>query len=279
MKTTTLLAIAVCAAASAQSAPASLYEELGGVHAIAAGVDAAVELEIKDPTMLANKQFKWLVDNVGPAALKFTVTNYLCAETGGPQKTPFGDFGAIQAWLALTPEQLDRAWELRMKGMAMAKIPAEAAMKLRAWVDKAVQESEPMMPQPESFADSTSLYARLGGFRPISMVVDSFVNELASDPTVMANPHVVASLTKGPATGPGIKYLVTEQLAAAAGGPFTYSGRDMKSSHSALMISAKEWDAAAGILVRVLDQYKVPKKEQGEILAVVGSTRGDIVKK
>jgi hemoglobin len=279
MKTTTTTLLAVLFAGIAHADPASLYDELGGVHAIAAGVDAAVDLEVNDPVLLGNKRFLWLVENVGPAAQKFIVTNYLCAKTGGPQRTPFQDFPAMLAWIAFTPEETERAWELRMKGLAMAKVPKEAATRLRNWFEEHSAGAKPMEPRPEEFMDSTQLYARLGGFRPISMVVDSFVNELATDPTIMANPHVVASLTKGPATGAGIKYLVTEQLAAAAGGPFTYSGRDMKSSHSALMVSAKEWDAAAAILVRVLDKYKVPQKEQAEILAVVGSTRGDIVKK
>ncbi|MGE0002046.1 MAG: hypothetical protein AB7F50_01405 [Fimbriimonadaceae bacterium] len=280
MKQTIFIALAVFASlCNAQAAESSLYEDLGGVHSIAAAVDAAYDLEAKDPVLLGNQQFKWLVENLPPAAVKFAVTNAIAAHTGGPQKDPYGNFASLQAWLAFTPEQEARAWELRMKGMSKAGIPTSAQKRLQAWVSAEVGKATAMMPQMEKFDDSMTLYARLGGIAPIAAVVDTFVNELAADPVVMANPKVVMSLTKGPATGPGIKYLVTEQLAAAAGGPFTYSGRDMKSSHASLMITGKEWDAAAAILVRVLDQYKVPKKEQAEILAVVGSTRGDIVKK
>lgn len=280
MTTATLLAFSALAPAfGAPTAAPRLYDELGGVHKIAAAVDAAFDLEAKDETLLANDQFRWLVEKLGPAPTKFMVVNSICSATGGPQKPIAKDILGHMAWLDFTPRQLDRAWELRMKGMTTAGIPMEAQAKLRMWLDDGVKRAKPMMPEPESFADKGSLYARLGGFAPIAMVVDTFVNELASDPVVMANPNVVDSLTKGPATGPGIKYLVTEQLVAAAGGPIPYSGREMKSSHAGLGITAKEWDAAAAILVRVLDQYKVPKKEQGEILSVVGSTRGDIVKK
>jgi hypothetical protein len=41
---------------------------------------------------------------------------------------------------------------------------------------------------------------------------------------------------------PGFKYLVTEMLCWAAGGPQQYTGRDMETSHRHLAITETEWD-------------------------------------
>ena len=52
----------------------------------------------------------------------------------------------------------------------------------------------------------------------------------------------------------------------------------MKESHKDLGIGEKEWEAGANILKGVLDKFMVPAKEQGEIFAVISSTKKDIVK-
>ena len=44
-------------------------------------------------------------------------------------------------------------------------------------------------------------------------------------------------------TAAGFKYLVTEMLCWAAGGPQSYSGRAMEESHRHLLITAGEWQA------------------------------------
>ena len=72
---------------------------------------------------------------------------------------------------------------------------------------------------------------------------------------------------------------MTALVCQATGGPCTYSGRSMKDSHKHLYISEKEWDAMVVDFVATLNHFKVPKKEQDELLAIVGSTKGDIVTK
>jgi hemoglobin len=88
----------------------------------------------------------------------------------------------------------------------------------------------------------------------------------------------VKALSDGHISTDGLKFLVTEQLAAAAGGPFKYTGRTMKNSHTHLMISSKEWEAGGKILKSVLDKFMVPAQEQGEIFTVIASLEKDIVK-
>jgi hemoglobin len=80
-----------------------------------------------------------------------------------------------------------------------------------------------------------------------------------------------------PLRSAGFKYLVTEMLCWAAGGPQKYTGRSMKDSHKDLMITAAKWKAFLDDLQQTLDKFAVPQAEQAEIKAIIDSTRADIV--
>ena len=120
-----------------------------------------------------------------------------------------------------------------------------------------------------------SLYDRLGGAYAIATVVDAFIEKLLVNDTLNANPAINAARAQVPKAG--LKFHVTALVCQVTGGPQTYSGRSMKDAHRHLNITEKEWDAMARDFVEVLDQFKVPKAEQAELLTIVGSTKGDIV--
>jgi hypothetical protein len=87
-------------------------------------------------------------------------------------------------------------------------------------------------------------------------------------------PVVALKLRVPPA---GFKYLVTEMVCWASGGPEKYTGRSMADSHAHLKITAKEWDAFVDDCQKTLDKFGVPAQEQAELVAIVSSTRSDIV--
>ena len=120
-----------------------------------------------------------------------------------------------------------------------------------------------------------SLYERLGGVAPISVVVSDFIDALVPDAVLNANPAIDAARKRVPA--PYLKYHVTALVCQATGGPCTYQGRDMKSSHAHLGITDKEWDRMVVLFKEVLAKHKVPAGETQELLVIVGSTRADIV--
>ena len=64
----------------------------------------------------------------------------------------------------------------------------------------------------------------------------------------------------------------------ASGGPEKYTGRGMKESHQHLNITPAEWDAMVADFKMTLDTFKVPQTEQQELIAIVGSTKKDIVR-
>jgi hemoglobin len=123
--------------------------------------------------------------------------------------------------------------------------------------------------------DTQSLYERLGGVYAIAVVIDDFIDRIMTDPRLNANPRVDEAHHR--VSPQGFKYYVTEMLCWAAGGPQTYSGRSMADTHRDLRITAEEWDAFMDDLGQTLTQFDVPVQERDEVVAIVESTRADIV--
>lgn len=162
------------------------------------------------------------------------------------------------------------------KGTKKAKPEAEAAQ----------QGEAPKAAQTEG---RLSLYDRLGGEQGITAIVDDFTTRAIQDPRVnwerngvkqggfsfrrnetitwKATPDKIAPLKKH----------MVQFLSLATGGPARYEGRDMTPVHAGLHISNPEFDAAVGDLKASLDRLKIPNMEQKELLAIVESTRPQVV--
>jgi hemoglobin len=126
-----------------------------------------------------------------------------------------------------------------------------------------------------STQNQPSLYDRLGGVYSIATVVDDLIDRVMVDPRLNANPLVDEAHHRFPPAG--FKYLVTEMVCWAAGGPQQYTGRSMRESHQQLKITAAEWEAFLDDFRQTLNKFGVPEAEQAELNAIVASTRGDIV--
>lgn len=120
-----------------------------------------------------------------------------------------------------------------------------------------------------------TLYERLGGLAPISVVVSDFIDVLVPDQQLNENPAIDAARKRVPA--PYLKYHVTALVCQTTGGPCQYHGRGMKESHAHLNISAADWDRMVVLFKETLVKHQVPAQESQELLEIVGSTRADIV--
>ena len=115
-----------------------------------------------------------------------------------------------------------------------------------------------------------SLYERLGKKDAITAVVDDFVGRVANDTRIngkFANANI-----------PRLKMLLVEQICAASGGPCTYTGRDMKTTHAGMGVTGEQFDALVGDLVASLNKFKVPEREKNELLSALGPMKKDIVR-
>jgi hemoglobin len=120
------------------------------------------------------------------------------------------------------------------------------------------------------------LYERLGGAYNIATVVDDFIERLLVNASLNANPAINEARRRVPKAG--LKFHVTALVCEVSGGPCKYTGRPMKESHEKLNITQPEWDAMVVDFKATLDKFKVPPREQQELIAIVGTTRNDIVR-
>lgn len=115
----------------------------------------------------------------------------------------------------------------------------------------------------------SSLYDRLGGKPAITAVVDDFVGNVAKDKRInrfFAKTDI-----------PRLKRLLVEQLCAGTGGPCTYTGRSMKAAHRGMGVKNRHFDALVQNLGKSLNKFKVPAREQKELVAILAPMRKDIV--
>lgn len=140
----------------------------------------------------------------------------------------------------------------------------------------------------EQAEEKESLFDRLGGEQGLVAIVDDFIPRLLNDPRVNWTREGVTKgglLNRGPATTwkpttqniARLKKHMVEFLSLATGGPPKYEGKEMKLAHAEMRITNAEFDAAVGDIKASLDNLKIPNDEQKELLAVIESTRPQIV--
>ncbi len=127
----------------------------------------------------------------------------------------------------------------------------------------------------EKAEEEASLDDRLGGVYNIATVIDDFIERVLVNETLNANPLIAEARDRVPKAG--LKFRVTAQVCQMTGGPEVYHGRSMKDSHAHLNINEEQWNAMVTDFLASLNHFKVPEKEQGELLALIGPTKVDIV--
>lgn len=122
-----------------------------------------------------------------------------------------------------------------------------------------------------AFADAPAkpLYDRLGGKEALNAVVGELWKIVAADTRI--NGHFAK-------TKPEIfAGQLVDFLCQASGGPCQYKGQDMQAAHTGMKLSEADFNALAEDTVIVLDKFKVPAQEKGEVMGMLGSLKGAVV--
>jgi hemoglobin len=134
-----------------------------------------------------------------------------------------------------------------------------------------------------------ALYDRLGSEKGIQAIVDDFVPRALADPRVNwerkgvtrggFSIHRNESVEWKPTeeNQKNLKLHIAQFLSLATGGPTKYEGKEMKESHGGMHIANAEFDAAVGDLKSSLDKLQIPNQEQKELLAIIETTRPQVV--
>ena len=129
-----------------------------------------------------------------------------------------------------------------------------------------------------SFAQSSraekSLYERLGGQPAIEAVANGLVDRILADKRVN---KWFEHASSSPENTKSYKAKLTAFICTSVGGPCQYTGRDMVAAHRGRGVTNEAFNAVAEDLSAQLDQLKVPVKEKGEVMKLIGSLKPSIV--
>ena len=120
--------------------------------------------------------------------------------------------------------------------------------------------------------NTKSLYERIGGYEGISAAFDDLMNRIKKDPQLgrfykFRGDHGAARE----------KQLTINMLAAAAGGPSFYPGRDMKTAHKGMGIDETDWAIFMDLWGQTAKALNIPDGESNEMIAFLGGLKGEIV--
>jgi len=117
-----------------------------------------------------------------------------------------------------------------------------------------------------------TLYERLGGYDAIAAVANDLLPRMQADAQLgrFYQHRGEDGLRRS-------RQLLIDFLCSSAGGPVYYTGRDMKITHKGMKINEDDWSAFLGYLKATLDAFKLPHPERNEVMALMESTRADIV--
>jgi chemotaxis protein histidine kinase CheA/CheY-like chemotaxis protein len=118
----------------------------------------------------------------------------------------------------------------------------------------------------------SSLYERAGGARAIKAVVDRFYAKVLADDSLKP---FFDNVDLG-----SLKGNQRDFIAMALGGPDNYTGADLRSAHQHLVaqgLNDRHFDRVAQLLSDTLGELGVDAGLQGEIMAVVATTRDEIL--
>ena len=114
-----------------------------------------------------------------------------------------------------------------------------------------------------------TLYQRLGGREAINAVVVDAMGNVSADQRINARfAHIDAN---------NLSNNLVDLICERTGGPCVYKGRNMADSHEGMHIRDDEFDALVEDLVKSMNKFKVPEREQRESVAILARMRNAIV--
>ena len=116
-----------------------------------------------------------------------------------------------------------------------------------------------------------SLYERLGGGAGIAAIVDDVLAAHLANPVVAPRYRAVKDLEH-------TKRMAREFFCAGAGGPETYTGKDMRAAHRGMNVSEQELLAVMDDIMTVLGRHKIDDTTQKDVLAILYGFKNDILR-
>jgi hemoglobin len=115
-----------------------------------------------------------------------------------------------------------------------------------------------------------TLYERLGGEERIQRLVTDVIENHYSNPLIRSR---FANSNRAE-----VERHVVEFLCAGSGGSQCYTGKDLVSAHKGMNISEQELVAAMDDIVAAMTKNGYDQAEKNEVVAILYSLKGDVVR-
>jgi len=116
-----------------------------------------------------------------------------------------------------------------------------------------------------------TLYERLGGAKGIATIVDDLVARHLVNPALKTRFENIKDLEHA-------KQMAREFFSAGAGGPVTYTGKDMRTAHKGMNISEQEYLAAMDDVMGAVGAKGADDDTKKDVLAILYSLKGEIIR-
>lgn len=265
-----------------------LWDRLGGETAVTAVVDDVLRAAASDPKVnfLRNGQVK--LDGAAANALLRKLVEMISEATGGPLKYSGRDMRADHAGMKMTNEEFDALVGHLTSVLRKYRTQQAEIDELVAIVNQTRKEIvgegvgspaggapvNPPVPAPPA-PMRKSLWERLGNEDAVAKVVHEFVLSGAADPKVNFFRDGQFKLDADGVTR--LERKIVEYISSVTGGPLKYTGKDMKAAHAGMKITDEQFNALAGHLVAAMKKFNVPQNEIDDLLAIVATTKKDMV--
>ena len=119
--------------------------------------------------------------------------------------------------------------------------------------------------------NTPSLYERLGRFDGITRIVHDVMDAHLSNPAIQTRFENSKDLDHA-------RKVAVEFFCAGCGGPEPYTGRDLMVAHKGMNISEQEYMAAMDDIVGALRKHEVDSATQNEVVAILYSLKGQVIR-
>lgn len=121
-----------------------------------------------------------------------------------------------------------------------------------------------------SSTTTTSLYDRLGRHEGIARITRTLIDNHIANPLVNAR-YAASDMKK-------VERRVVEFFCAGAGGPETYTGKDMLATHRGMNVSEQEFVTVVDDAMAALETHGIDPATRNEVLAILWSLKGEVIR-
>jgi len=260
--------------------PRTLYGRGGGVFGLARLADMLMDAWMADPALNANQSVARWHESQQKCGFKFLVTQIMGYLTGGPQRYTGRPMDESHKHLAITSEQWQSfiadarrvLQQFRMDSTTQEEIISILSTYQSACVLGRGERApaDPGLLRPSG--NGSTLYQRLGGVYPISQFVDALVELVLMGNRVHVQ-HDPLSDPAGKRHPPGLKYMLTELVCNASGGPEVVTSKGF--DEAKLGVLAEEWPVFIELATEAAAIWPIPHL-RNSIINALGTCKAEI---